>query len=60
MDEITIAPTVNESNATIEYLDSTDTEITDADGEKTGQQVSLVVGPNTLKVQVTAEDGTTP
>ena len=60
VDEITIAPTVNESNATIEYLDSTDTEITDADGEKTGQQVSLVVGPNTLKVQVTAEDGTTP
>ena len=60
VDEITIAPTVNESNATIEYLDSTDTKITDADGEKTGQQVSLVVGPNTLKVQVTAEDGTTP
>ena len=60
VDEITITPTVNESSATVEYLNSSDTEITDADGMKTGQQVSLVVGPNTLKVQVTAEDGTTP
>ena len=34
VDEITIAPTVNESNATVEYLDSSDTAITDADAMK--------------------------
>ena len=59
VDEITITPTVNESNATVEYLDSSDTEITDADGVKTGQQVSLSEGTNTIKVKVTAEDTTT-
>ena len=59
VDEITIKPTVNESSATIEYLDSTDAEITDADGMKTGQQVSLSEGTNTIKVKVTAEDATT-
>ena len=59
VDEITITPTVNESNATVEYLDSTDTAITDADSGKTGQQVSLAVGANTIKVKVTAEDATT-
>ena len=32
VDEITIEATVNESSATFEYLDSSDTEITDADG----------------------------
>ena len=58
VDKITITPTVNESNATVEYLDSSDTEITDADSGKTGQQVSLSVGANTIKVKVTAEDTT--
>ena len=59
VDEITIAPTVNESNATVEYLDSTDAAITDANSGKTGQQVSLDVGANTIKVKVTAQDATT-
>ena len=59
VDEITITPTVNESNATVEYLDSSDADITDADGVKTGQQVSLSEGANTIKVKVTAEDTTT-
>ena len=59
VDEITIAPTVNESNATVEYLDSSDAAITDADSGKTGQQVSLSVDANTIKVKVTAEDTTT-
>ena len=59
VDGITIKPTVNESNATVEYLDSSDTEITDANSGKTGQQVSLLVGANTIKVKVTAEDTTT-
>ena len=59
VDEITIKPTVNEGSATVKYLDSSDTEITDADGVKTGQQVSLSVSANTIKVEVTAEDTTT-
>ena len=59
VDEITINPTVNESHATVEYLDSSDTAITDADSGKTGQQVSLTEGANTIKVKVTAEDTTT-
>ena len=59
VDEITIEPTVNESNATFKYLDSSDTEITDADSGKTGQQVSLTEGANTIKVKVTADDATT-
>ena len=57
--EITIAPTVNESNATVEYLDSSDTAIADANSGKTGQQVSLSEGANTIKVKVTAQDATT-
>ena len=60
VDEITITPTVNESNATVEYLDSSDADITDADGVKTGQQVSLSEGANTIKVKVTAADANTP
>ena len=56
VDEITIAPTVNESNATFEYLDDSDTAIMDANSGKTGQQVSLSEGENTIKVKVTAED----
>ena len=59
VDGITIKPTVNESSATVEYLDSSDTAITDADAVKAGQQVSLLVGANTIKVKVTAEDTTT-
>ena len=59
VDEITIDPTVNESNATVEYLDSSDTEIADANSGKTGHQVSLDEGANTIKVKVTAQDVTT-
>ena len=59
VDEITIDPTVNESNATVEYLDSSDTAIADANSGKTGQQVSLDEGANTIKVKVTAQDATT-
>ena len=60
VDEITITPTVNESNATVQYQDSSDMDITDADATpENGHQVSLDVGENTIKVKVTAEDGTT-
>ena len=59
VEKITIKPTVNEGSATVEYLDSSDTEIADADSGKAGQQVSLSVSANTIKVKVTAEDTTT-
>ena len=60
VDEITIAPATNNNGASVEYLDGSDTAISDADTTKNGQQVSLAVAANTIKVQVTAEDGTTP
>ena len=59
IDEITIDPTVNESNATFVFLDGSDATLTDADTNKTGQQVTLAVGANTIKVKVTAEDDST-
>ena len=57
--QVTVTPTVNESSATVQYLDSSDTAIADADASTTGQQVNLLVGENTIKVKVTAGNGTT-
>ena len=59
VDEITVLPTVNESNATVAYLNASDTALTDADVAKDDFQVALAVGANTIKVKVTAEDGDT-
>ena len=58
VDKITIAPTRNNNGARVAYLDGSDMPIPDAD-TKSGQQVSLEVGANTIEVQVTAEDTTT-
>ena len=60
VDEITIAPTVNDSNAEYEIQDSGGTALTDADSNTTGFQVALSEGANTIKVEVTAEDDSTP
>ena len=57
VEQITIAPTTTIAGASVEYLNSSDTEIPDADPTKAGQQVPLTVGANTITVQVTAEDG---
>ena len=59
VDEITIAPKVSETHATVAYLNGSDTEIDDANSVKDGQQVSLAVGANTIKVKVTADDKVT-
>ena len=59
VDEITIIPTVSESNATYEIQDSGGTALTDADTNTTGFQVALSEGANTIKVEVTAEDDAT-
>ena len=55
VDKITIAPTRNNNGARVAYLDGSYMPIPDAD-TKSGQQVSLEVGANTIEVQVTAED----
>ena len=55
VDEITVLPTVNESNATYEIQDGDGTALVDADSA-TGFQVALSEGENTVNVKVTAED----
>ena len=55
IDEITVEP-ASDNNATFAYLDASDTVLTDSDTPKTGFQVDLSVGANTIKVKVTAED----
>ena len=57
--EITVKPTVNESNATFVILDGSDSELTDADTVQDDFQVSVSQGANTIKVKVTAEDTST-
>ena len=59
VDEVTIKPTVNGSNATFKILDASDTELADADTGQDDFQVALSVGENTIKVKVTAQDTTT-
>ena len=56
---ITVDGTGSHSGATPAYFDGADSALTDADGNATGFQVDLGVGENTIKVQVTAEDGST-
>ena len=57
--QITVAPTANDSNADIEYLDDSDATLTDADTNTAAFDFDLDVGPNVVKVKVTAEDSTT-
>lgn len=57
--EIRVSPTRSDENATVEYLDENNAVIADADNAENGQQVSLDVGQNTVKVKVTAEYGNT-
>ncbi len=56
---LTVTPAKGDTNATLEYLDSDDSTLADADTGTTGHQVDLDVGENTFKVKVTAEDTTT-
>ena len=52
--QVTVTLEKSDSDATVEYLDSSD-----ADSTADGHQVTLVVGNTVIKVKVTAEDGTT-
>ena len=56
---ITIAASKSDDGAETAYLDATDSVRTDADADANGFQVDLNVGSNTIKAQVTAEDGDT-
>ena len=56
---VTVEPVQSDSNATVAYLNASDMALTDADLNKTGFQVALAEGANTIKVKVTAEDGNT-
>ena len=51
--------TTKQSAATVEYLDGSNSTLTDADSTADGFQVPLSVGRNTVKVKVTASDTTT-
>ena len=57
---ITIQGTAsNADGAEVNHLDGEDQPLTDADADTEGFQVDLDAGANTIKVQVTAEDGST-
>ena len=56
---VTLTPALNDARAKLEYLDGTDAALDDADGNATGFQANLSAGANTVKIKVTAEDGTT-
>ena len=56
---ITVKPTTNHEDASVEYLDGSNNTVADADDSAGGHQVNVAEGDNTIKVKVTAEDGTT-
>ena len=62
--QVTFMPAVNQAGATVAYFDGDDIALEDADTSTSdlaeGHQVETAVGPNTVKVKVTAPDGTTP
>ena len=48
---------VNESNASIRFLDQIGNEIVDADGSLDGHQVDLDAGVTTISIAITSQDG---
>ena len=59
VETITVTPTKSDSGASIAWLDGANATLADADDNEDGHQVALSVGANTIKVKVTAEDGST-
>ena len=55
---IRVTPTTNDANATVEFLDGDDVELTDV-GSADGFQVDLNPGDNVIQMKVKAEDDTT-
>ena len=56
---ITVVPTTTDANATVAYLDGSDTPLPDANTVTEEQDVDLVVGETVVKVKITAEDTST-
>ena len=56
VDEVTVIPTVNDSNARYEIQDGSGTALVDADPNENDFQFALSEGANTIKVEVTAPD----
>ena len=54
---IKVEPTKADSNSTIQYLDSADTALTDADTNTGVFDVDLAEGENVIKIRVTAQGG---
>ena len=60
IDEITIKAETTHTGATVRFLDASDRVLADADTDFRGHQVALTLNAhNPVKVEVTAEDGTT-
>ena len=59
VDRITVEGTPTDTDATLAFLDGEDSVLTDIDAVTDGLQVGLAVGANTIRWQVTAEDGVT-
>ena len=61
--QVTFMPAVNDAGATVAYFDGDDTALEDANTDTSaiaeGHQVDTAVGPNIVKVKVTASDGMT-
>ena len=56
VETITVKPTKDDNKTSIAWLEGSRMTLDDADTMKTGHQVSLDVGTNTIKVKVTAEE----
>ena len=57
MATVSILPMTSHADAELEYLDGNDMPLADADSGTADFRANLVVGANTVKVRVTAEDG---
>ena len=56
---ITVTPATGNANASVAFRDVRDELLADADANAGDQQVDLLVGENTIRIEVTAQDGTT-
>ena len=59
VDLVTVTAETADSAATVAYFDANGAELADADAGSDGHQVGLVLGSNTIEVEVTAEDAAT-
>ena len=57
--QVTFMATTNHASATVAYLDGDGMALEDVKPGTLGHQVDTAVGPNIVKVKVTAQDGTT-